>query len=54
MAMLVEICLKSALFVASGHYTIGEMEPASPGSIELLPEDYCRKHGLRATEESVS
>lgn len=45
--------MKSGLFVASGYYKIDEIKSSSPESTDLGPEEYCRKHGLRTTEESV-
>lgn len=55
MTTLVEMCLKSCMFAASGQYTIEDMEQNGSDSGDLSsPESCCRKHALRATEDSVS
>ena len=53
---LVELCLKASLFVASGNYTViseATTNTVTGPSVDMTSEDFCRKHGLKSTEESV-
>ncbi|XP_057290056.1 E3 ubiquitin-protein ligase UBR4-like isoform X1 [Hydractinia symbiolongicarpus] len=51
---LVESCLKAALFVASGYYTVDKTEVSLLNGTTLSSEDFCRKFGWKATEHSLA
>ena len=50
---LLGLSIQTAIFIASGLYTIQETEDLLSFTDNLNPEEFCRKHGLRSTEESV-
>lgn len=50
---LLKLSIHTAIFIASGLYTIHETEEVLSFTDNLNAEEFCRKHGLRSTEESV-